>query len=68
MFYTFVILTVLIKLSDLCDNKWQVTNSENKPRIKCTSSTEQNHVTDKENSPYESYDKTEHIWTDPKYH
>jgi hypothetical protein len=47
MFYTFVILTVLIKLSDLCDKKWQVTSSENKPRIKCTSSTEKNNVIDK---------------------
>lgn len=54
MFYTFVILTVLIKLGDLCDIKWQVTCSENKPPIKYKRSTEQNHVTDKENTPYES--------------
>jgi len=51
MFYTFAILTVLIKLSDLCDIKWQATRSENRPRIKCTNFTEKNHVTDKENSP-----------------
>jgi len=66
MFYTFAILTVLIKLSDLCDTKWQVTSSENRPRIKCTKSAKKNHVTYKENSPYESYDKTEHMWIDPK--
>jgi len=34
-----------------------VTSSENKPRIKCTRSTEKNHLTDKENSPYESMTK-----------
>jgi len=68
MFYTFVILTVLIKRSDLCDIKWQVTSSENKPRIKCTRTTEQDHVTNKENSSFGPYVKTEHVWTDPRYH
>jgi hypothetical protein len=67
MFYTFVIFTVLIIQSDLCDVKWQVTSSENKPRVKYARYTERSRVTDKEISPSESCDKTEQVSTDTKY-